>query len=176
MTFDNQEVKKWLADHGLPYDAEDWGPRSETGESIGKQTSDAERVGRTRINPYNPQKQGMLFFAPVWGEQRGVEDGAYLRALEEFFAPYIAMVSRPKGALLKQLMYEQKTYAEIGDDAGMTRQGAYAAISRAVQDLTKHIAQDDPDFVPPADGRRRDHAAEAEAARRVFERYMNNLR
>ncbi len=106
-----------------------------------------------------------------WRE-RTADEKRWIYLLDAFFVPYIAMLPRAKGNLVRQVFGERLTYQEVADEAGGKRQSAHEAVWRAVQDLTRRIAEDDPDFVPPQDGRRRDHAAETEAAKRVLDAYL----
>lgn len=107
----------------------------------------------------------------MW-EARSREEQDWLDLLDRFFAPYIAMLPRPKGNLVRQVFNDLSSYTKVGQENRMARQSAHEAVVRAVRDLTRLIANDDPLFRPPADRRRRDFEEEARAARRVFMVYV----
>ena len=173
-----ERIRKWYHKHGLEYDKEAWGPRSETGESATPQVQQPERSpgkgGSTSVRSTDPTPERQWW----WEKQhfpwrpRGADEKRWVHLLDDFFAPYIAMLPRPKGNLVTQVYGEQRTYAEVGEEAGIARQSAHEAVQRAVRDLTRLIADDDPLFHPPTDGRRRDYDEEARAARRVFMVYL----
>lgn len=166
------DIRRWYQDNGVSYEKEDWGPRSETGESAGRQREKAERSGPDRVSGHDPTSEWWWERQRAPWRERDVDEAQWAWALEDFFGPYLAMMSRPKGNLLRQLINDGRTYAEIGAYNGVTRQAAYAAVKRAMQDLTKLIARDDPSFDRPDDGRQRDYEQERASAERVFDRYM----
>lgn len=166
-----KDIRRWYHKNRMPFEEEDWGPQAETGESIGPQTQDREREGRDGVRSSATTPDRMWW----WEKQRfpwrprTSEEKRWLYALDAFFAPYLAMLPRPKGNLVRQVFGELLTYAEVADDEGLfDRSGARKRVLAAVRDLTRLIANDDPLFRPPPDGRRRDYEEEAKAARRVF--------
>jgi hypothetical protein len=165
-------VRKAYHDLGLPYLDEDWGPRSETGESVGRQSQDPERRDILRTVAATPDQMWWWERHHYPWRQRSHSEEEWLLFLEGFFAPYIAMLSRPKGNLVRQVYGDRSTYAEAGALTRLSRQGAQQATERALRDLTRLIANDDPDFVLPTDKRRRDYEAETTSARRVFLRAL----
>jgi hypothetical protein len=180
MTADNEEIRRWYVAHGLPYLEEDWGLRDDTGESARAQHQEPERTvddsGNTQsVRSVDPSPANRWWWEDKqfpW-EQRSRPEQDYVEALEEFYTPYIAMLSRPKQALLYEAFFQRRQFSDIAKDERMSRQGARQATMRAVRDLTKLVAMDDPLYVPPADGRRRDYEAEALAARRVLAIYLD---
>lgn len=172
----SKEVRRWYHDHGMEVIPQDWDARSETGESdtVLRVTNWHNRIlddnKRTQLRPFTAGDSWWWeALTPLWQPR---DDRETIERMEAFFAPYIAMLPYPKGNIIRQLFNDRLTYAEAGDREEMTRQGAHAALQRAVRALVKLIAQDDPSFLPPADGRRRDYDAERAAARRVYDRYM----
>lgn len=170
-----RNVRQWYHKHGVPLREEDWGDRFENGESAtpsratewyGRMFDDNKR---TQLRPFTAGDSWWWeLLSPLWPPR---EDRETIERLEAFFAPYIALLPYPKGNLIRQLFNDRLTYAEAAEGAQLTRQGAYAATRRAVRALTRLVANDDPDFVPPTDGRRRDYEAERAAAWRVYDRY-----
>lgn len=172
------DIRRWYHDHGMPFEEEDWGPRDETGESIGRQVQQPERSpgkdGSTSVRSTAATPDRMWWWEKQrfpWRE-RSIEEKRWLYLLDAFFAPYLAMLPRQKGNLVRQVFGEGMTYTEVGEEAGIARQSAHEGVQRAVRDLTRLIALDDPMFNPPRDGRRRDYAEETRAARRVFVVYL----
>lgn len=172
-----KEIRRWCHDNGIEYIASDWGPRSDTGESAGP-TAWISQEHRTTAS----WSMGNLLKAaddPTAGSMwhdRTPEDREYIEALEDFFDPYIAMLPRPKGNLIREYMGMRRTQRDIGRSEGVTRSAVTHALKRALRDLTRLIAKDDPEWVPPADKRRRDYEGEKEAAERVFGRYWRRRR
>jgi hypothetical protein len=68
----------------------------------------------------------------------------------------------------------RRTQADIAREESRTQQAVSAALVRAMRDLLRAIAKDDPDWTPPKDGRRRDYDGEKKAAERVFDRYWTS--
>lgn len=166
-----KEVREWYRANGMEYIPEDWGDRFDTGESADREGPDPRVLGREHLRVFLPGS--FLEGSAPWSQSRSSEEREYMEVLEDFFQPYIAMLPRPKGELLRQMMNDQKTYAQIQEDEGRASRGSTVnAGKRALQALIRLIAQDDPEFVAPLDGRRRDYEAEATAARRVFSRYL----
>jgi hypothetical protein len=174
------DIRRWYADHGEKFIAEDWGERDENGESIGPQRQEPERSydiakkGSTSVRSTDPSPERTWW----WEKQtfpwkpRNPGDQEWVFLLDEFFAPYLALLPRAKGNLVRQLFGDLHTYQEIADSEGIARSSAHEAVRRAVRDLTRRIAEDDPLFRPATDGRRRDYEEEARAARRVFLLYL----
>lgn len=175
-----KEIRRWCHDNGIEYIASDWGPRSDTGESAGEASYYGERqehrnVVRWDMTGLLTGREQKSDSAPVWAG-RTPEDREYIEALEDFFDPYIAMLPRPKGNLIREYMGMRRTQRDIGRSEGVTRSAVTHALKRALRDLTRLIAKDDPEWVPPADKRRRDYEGEKEAAERVFGRYWRRRR
>lgn len=172
------DIRRWYHDNGMAFHPEDFGVRAETGESIGPQTQDREREGRDGIRSSASTPDRMWWWEKQRHPWRERSEGEleWLYLLDQFFAPYIAMLPRPKGNLVRQVFGDRMTYAEVAEANGVKRQSAHEATKRAVQDLTRLIAEDDSMFTPPADGRTRDHEAETRAARRVFMVYVAQQR
>jgi hypothetical protein len=167
------DIRRWYHEHGMPYEEEDWGPRDEHGESAGPQNQRQERKDLVRSSDSSP---GRLWW---WEKQifpwrpRTPHERDWANLLDDFFMPYIAMLPRPKLNLVQQLFNDLKTYTEVAEYEGTARSTAHENVQRAVRDLTRLIANDDPLFRPPADGRRRDYEEETRAARRVFIIFLN---
>ena len=176
-----RDIARWYHKHGIPYERDDWGPRGETGESEGEQMQRPEQAysasdrGSNNVRSTDATPGNMWWWEgkPFPWRQRTHSERAWIAALEGFFTPYLAMLPRPKGNLIREVFNDTKTYQEVADDNHMARQSAHEAVQRAVQDLTKLIAKDDVLYRPPADGRRRDYEAENRAARRVFILYLH---
>jgi hypothetical protein len=166
------DIRRWYHEHGIPYEDEDWGPRSEVGESIGQQVQEGERTREVRSTAATPDRMWWWEKQRFPWRERSADEKRWMYLLDEFFAPYIAMMPRPKGNLLRQVFGERATFSEAGTESGMSKQGAQQATARAVRDLTRLIAHDDPLFRPERDGRRRDYEEEARSARRVFMVYV----
>lgn len=170
------DIRRWYHENKVPYLEEDWGPRGETGESIGPQSQVRERTDTTITAPTTPDHMWWWEKQHFPWHRRSVSEKEWLRMLEDFFTPYLATMPRAKGNLLMQLYADLSTYAEIGERERIARQSAFEATRRALRDLTRRIAEDDPEFVPPEDGRRRDYEAELVSARRVLARYIDRKR
>lgn len=147
-----KEIRRWYREHGMsPPDQEPTDRAALMGDLL-----DRESV-------------------PLW-TGRSVEDVEYMKALADFFDPYIALMARPKGNLIREYMGLRKTEAEIGKEYGLSQQAVSQALQRALRTLTRLIAMDDPEWKPPADKRRRDYEGEKKAAERVFDRYWRRRR
>ncbi len=170
-----KDIRRWYHKHGLPYEEEDWGPRSDTGESAGQQTQHQERTGRDGVRSSATTPDRMWWWetkALPWSARSRAEQ-EWVNMLDDFFSPYIAMLPRPKGNLLTHIFAEQLSYAETAKAEGLSSKGSiHKQVQRAVHDLTRLIAEDDALFHPPADGRARDFDDEQRAARRVFVLYL----
>jgi len=164
----DKDIKTWYRTHGMEYIAEDWGPRSDTGESTVAPRARALRVGREEVWSWLSVPDD----AEIAGaEQRTVEERGYIEKLEAFFAPYIAMLPAHKGEVLRELINDRKTYGEIREDHKYPhRSSAQRAVELATRALVRLIAQDDPEFMRQP--RSRDLELEREAAERVFDRYL----
>jgi len=163
-----KDIRRWYTEHGMPYLEEDWGERAETGESSGPQVQEGERTKEVRSTAATPDRMWWWEKQTFPWRARTLEEKEWALALESFFTPYVALLPRPKGNLLQQVFNDLRTYADVGEEAGIKRQSAHEAVERAVRDLTRLIASDDPLFRPPPDGRKRDYEEESRAARRVF--------
>lgn len=174
----DREVREWYRANGMAYVEDDWGPLSDTGESDGKQSIERERLGgddtSRRVLQLDTERVVMYEDAgrvyPLWHTGRTPEERKRMEQLEDFLLPYIALLPRPKGELLRSVMNDQLSFEDV---PGYTdRHNARRAVKRALRALIKVIAADDPQFTPPPDGRRRDHDAEMSAARRVFKTFL----
>jgi hypothetical protein len=166
----DKEIRKWYQDNGMEYIPEDWGPRAATGESAAAQPSKQQRPRGETV--YNYRYLGELS-SLLWSGERSERDQVLMWALEDFFVPYISQLPRAKGELIRQVMNDQHTFDAVAEDLDMYgRNSAHRAFQRAVRSLVRVIANDDPSYHAPADGRMRDYNAELEAAERVFDRYM----
>jgi hypothetical protein len=169
-----RDIRRWYHKNGMAYEHEDWGPRSDTGESDSPQMQEGERTKEVRSTASTPDRMWWWENQTYPWRERGYAEKRWLYLLDQFFAPYLAMLPRPKGNLVRQVFGERQTYAEAGVEVGLSRQGAQQSVARAIRDLTRLIALDDPLFRdPPGDGRKRDFEEEARAARRVFMVYVN---
>jgi hypothetical protein len=172
-----KEIRRWHHDHGVEYIPEDWTGRSETGETIarlpfwGDPRARENMARRANMTPGGMQALDDSGQAAPLYAGRTAEDREYVMALEDFFDPYIALLPRPKGNLIREYMGMRRTEADIARTAGVTQQAVSQALQRALRALTALVARDDPEWVPPADKRRRDYEGEREAAERVFDRY-----
>lgn len=169
-------IRQWYHQHKVPFDEEDWGERSDVGESIGPQHQRPQRPDLSRTVPSTPDRQWWWDREVFPWHARTMEEREWLLLLEDFFAPYLAMLPRNKGNLVRSVFGDLMTYEEAGKSEGISRQGAQQATTRAVQDLTRMIAEDDALFRPPADARERNFEEEARAARRVFMLYLAKRR
>lgn len=178
-----KDIARWYHENKMEYLKDNWGPRDENGESASKQVqlpeyATKEGGGSSAVRSTDPTPGGDSAWwweeQELMWEQRSPDEQQWIDALDDFFAPYIAMLPRPKGNLIREVFNDRHTYVEVGkDNQFYDRQAARKAVQRAVRDLTKLIAQDDPMFRPPLDGRQRDFEAEQRAARRVFVLYLN---
>lgn len=172
----NDDIKQWYQDHGLPYLEEDWGDRDENGESIGPQTQQPQRAAGASVRSIGSTPDMMWWWekqAFPWRE-RGHEEAQWLALLDDFFAPYLALLPRAKGNLLRQVFGDLATYDEVATIEDLyDRSHARKATQRALRALTRLVANDDPLFRPNPDRRKRDYEEEARAARRVFMVYVN---
>lgn len=171
-----KDIKRWYHEAGVPLLNEDWGARDEvTGESIGPQTQHREREGRDGVRSSATTPDRMWWWNKQrfpWRERTTTEK-EWLYLLDQFFAPYLSMLPRAKGNLVREVFGEVRTYQEVADERGVRRQSAHEAVQRAVRDLTRLIALDDPLFHDPIPAaRKRDFEEEARAARRVFVTYI----
>lgn len=135
-----KEVADWYRRHGLSIRKEDWGPRSETGESAGKQT--AERSSARPTDPTESwwwERQDLLWKPRTDEERRAVE------ALDAFFEPYIRRLNEQDQEVLHLLFNERMTYQEAGEYQRVARQTTWEATQRAVRHLTWAISLDCPD-------------------------------
>jgi hypothetical protein len=179
----DKDIRRWHHANGMEYIKEDWGPRDpETGEGLsptpywgdnafGRESRPGMSMSMTPGRLDWLDAEGII--RPLWAE-RSPEDRAVMESLEDFFTPYIATLPRPKGNLLREYMGMRRTQADIAREESRTQQAVSAALVRAMRDLLRAIAKDDPDWTPPKDGRRRDYAGEREAAERVFDRYWKD--
>lgn len=170
-----KDIRKWYHDNGIEYLAEDWDRRDETGESAGAQRQESEiswRAKRThKVRAIDPLLRHWWPDQQVLWAPRDPEEKAWLALLDEFFTPYLSMMTPEKTETLARLFNDRLTYEEAGEVVGITRQGAHRAVGRALQDLTLLIAKDD-DWFAREKNRPRDYAVENRAARRVFMRYL----
>lgn len=176
------DIRRWYQDAGMEYDPEDWGERSDTGESTGPQHQPPQRMtpyrgaGSTSVRSSDSSPGRAWWWekqAFPWRE-REYEERQWLELLDDFFAPYLAMMPKDKGNLLRQVYGDLSTYQEVAANEHVAKSTAHEAVQRAVRDVTRLIAEDDPLFRPPIDGRRRDFEEEARAARRVFMVYVSD--
>lgn len=171
---EGKDIRRWYHDHGIPYLEEDWGERADTGESGGPQTQQPQRAAGASVRTIGSTPDMMWWWEkqPWPWRERGDSERDWLLLLDDFFLPYLALLPRAKGNLLRQVFGDLATYQEVGDAERVSRQAAQQSTVRALRALTRVIAEDDPAFVAPPDGRRRDYEAEAEAAKRVFLRFV----
>ena len=176
----HKDIMRWYHKHGMPVEKEDWGPRDETGESIGQQTQEPERYWedkkRKRVNPHDPAKDWWWEKAGLPWKARTPEDAEWVAILDAFFAPYLSLLPREKSNLIWHAYNSMSSFTSAAEEEGISRQAAQQGTVRALQDLTRLIAEDDPLFHPPRDGRARDHEEEARAARRVLMVYLERGR
>ena len=167
------EIRQWHEANGIDYIEDDWGDRFDTGESAVALSTDREGLG--------PREQGNVFLLPFFSENvrlvgawgRDPEAQRRAEALEDFFAPYLAMLPTRQGDLVRQLMNDQLTLSEMAKTGRLyDRSHAQKNLRSALRALTRLIANDDPDFEPT--NRPRDYEAEAAAAERVFDRYWRD--
>jgi hypothetical protein len=177
MTDDLKDVKRWYREHDMEYIAEDWGARDpETGEGL--ENADVRggkwKGGRQASTAFLNFTQWLSWLEdqgvvePLW-RPRSVDDRAYVVALEDFFQPYLGLLPRPKGNLLAEYMGSRRTQADIAEATGRTQQAVSAQLKTALRALIRRIAEDDPAWTPPSDGRVRDYDGELRSAERVFD-------
>lgn len=163
----DKQVRKWYQDHGIEYIPSDW---DDSNERRGLKNWTSMHIGREPVYLWGGPFPDSSNDRPWW-HARTAEEKVTAKQLEAFFAPYIAMLPRGKGELIRELVNDRKTYDQIAEDNKFyDRSHAHRALRRAVQALVLLIAKDDPDFV--YHGRPRDYEAEQAAAERVFDRYM----
>lgn len=176
MSEELEDIRRWYEEHGVSFLTEDWQARTDVGESATRQHQPPEDhwkgAAHRRFLPHDPTEQWWWERQHFPWHPRTHEEREWQETLEDFFTPYISMMPRPKANLLWHVFGQGNTYQEAGADEGMSRQGAQQAVKRALRDLTKRIALDDPLFRLPPDGRRRDYDEERRAARRVFVTYL----
>lgn len=175
-----KDIRRWYHEHGMPYQEEDWGPRDLTGESAGMQRQEAEPGpggALSRVNPSDPTPDRMWWWEKQqfpWRARTPTEQ-EWAETLEDFFTPYLAMLAGPKLRLMEHVFNDLRTYDEAAEEAGyFDRSGARKAVQGALRALTRLIAEDNPHWEPPADGRRRNYVEEEEAARFVFIKYVTD--
>jgi hypothetical protein len=141
---DTKEVKQWYDAHGIEYLPEDWGERDDTGESIGKQSSIAQRVGRDKVPAFDPEVLNELegdeggVVTLLW-EQR--EDHAVLAALEDFFAPYLSWMPSPKRRVLVEYLLGRRSQEDIAVELGVSQQAVSKQLRAAVRWVVREIAR-----------------------------------
>ncbi|MES2155991.1 MAG: hypothetical protein V4510_12730 [bacterium] len=167
-----KDIRRWYQEHGMPYQEDDWGLRSATGESEGRQMQEPERG--TRSSASTPDR--MWWWEKQQFPWRGRTPGEreWAETLEDFFTPYLALLPGPKLRLMEQVFNDTRTYAEVGEESGISRQGAHQSVQRALRALTRVIAEDNPNWESTGDGRSRDYDDEEEAARFVFVKYVTD--
>lgn len=142
---DTKEVRQWYDAHGIEFKDEDWGPRSETGESAGRQQADPDRVGREYVVSLDPadlyaHDDGSLGNIMLLWEQR--EDHEVLDAVEEFFAPYMSLMPFTKRRVLDEYLLARRTQADLAAEAGVSQQAVSKQLASSVRWLTRVIAND----------------------------------
>ena len=165
------DIKKWYAKNGMEYIPEDWEGSRTSYFGTKRKGADAGMV----LRGYTAGDGWWADKAYVWAhEARTPQEQMYIELLEEFFTPYLALLSRTDGNLVRQLVLNthRLTYAELAKKHGLARQSAWEKAQRALQRLTRSIAEDDPQFEDPKDQRRRDFDAEQDAARRVLKAFI----
>lgn len=168
-----KNIARWYRKAGVPFVESDWGPRSETGESAGPQRDLDPRRDVTTPHESTPDRMWWWEKREFIWRRRTPSDQEWVEMLDDFFAPYLALLSRPKGNLVWQVYNGLFTYRQVAKEEWLrSRSSAHEAVFRAVQDLTRLIANDDPLFPPQPDGRRRDFEAERHAASRVLAAYL----
>lgn len=173
-----KEVKDWHKKHPeVPLVETDYIGRLDSGET------DAQEKATSYYGSWEAHSRTHLFSSEAgmswWWEDkvapwapRGWTEADWVIVLDDFFAPYLAMLPRDQGELVRQLINDRLTYAEVGQSRRVSRQAAHQRAQTALRDLTLVIAQDDPAFRREADGRSRNFKAEAEAAERVFDAFL----
>ena len=170
-----KDIRRWYHEHGLPYQEEDWGPRGLTGESAGPQVQEGERTKEVRSSASTPDRMWWWEKQQFPWRKRTPSEQEWAEALEDFFTPYLAMLPGPKLRLMEHVFNDLRTYDEAAEEAGyFDRSGARKAVQGALRALTRLIAEDNPEWEPPADGRRRNYVEEEEAARFVFVKYVTD--
>lgn len=145
MSMTDKEVRQWYDAHGMEYDAEDWGPKGDNGESLGKQSSERARVGREYVSPYDPHSLYELehdeggVVRLLW-EQR--EDHAVLEAVEEFFAPHMAVMPGAKRRVLEEYLLGRRSQTDMAGELGVSQQAVSKQLRSAVRWVVRDIADD----------------------------------
>lgn len=160
-----KQIRKWYHDHKVAYVKDDW-RSSERFPHWGISSTGAS----TMDTPYLEHLESEGRAGSIW-RPRNAADREYVEALEEFFAPYVAILPRPKGNLITEYTGMRRTQASLAESKGVTQQAVSKALMSAMRALVHIIAKDDPAYVPPQDGRRRDFEGETQAAERVFVRF-----
>ena len=170
------DIQRWYHNHQMPFLEEDWQLRSDTGESDSPQSQEGERTKEVRSSANTADRLWWWEKQQFPWRKRTHEEQEWQEKLDQFFAPYLAMLPRPKGNLLRSLYGDLRSFTELGLDARTSRQAAFKAARSARRALIRLIAEDDPQFVAPVDGRTRDYEGEEYAAERVFFHYLEEVR
>ena len=173
------EIKEWCKANGIEFIPEDWGQRDpETGEGL---ENDPYLPSRRDEKTYSLSGADELQGAELalrrggghvslhlWPE-RGDADEDTVEVLDDFFEPYLSLLPRTQGNVLRQYMGERRTYGELGGH----HSSAQERVERALRRLIRLVAEDDPNCPAPGGGRgnRRDFDGEVAAAHRVLDRY-----
>jgi hypothetical protein len=132
-----KKVSAWhRRNSDVPLVVNDWGPRSETGESAGR-TQASELV----IDPQETwwwERQ-----RPLW-KHRSQEDVEVMVALEEFFTPYLDRMKYEHAEALRRLFNDRLTYREQAGIRQVSRQAQHKLVRRAVKQLMREVAMDCP--------------------------------
>lgn len=166
-----RDIKKWYSQHNMEYIPEDWGLRDpDTGEGLtGTSAADRRTNNKVHTGWFSPGyfAGGREPFSALWRARTEFEQEE-IEALDEFFAPYMIQLPLAKQNLIHDYMGWRKTQTEIGEETGISQQAVSKDLRAAIRQLTRLVAEDDPDFIPAPDGRKRNQALEDEAAGRVL--------
>lgn len=173
----DKDVVAWHLEHGIEYIPKDWGERDAvTGEGLENAGNEywGEREHHSVSSwPLTPavleaQAHRKTLWPPRSGSDRDVMD-----ALEDFFEPYLSMLPRPKGNVVREYMGFRRTQSTIAERKGITQQAVSARLLSAVRHLTRIIAIDDPLYreLAAGDGRRSFQDEAPAAAQRVLNVY-----
>jgi hypothetical protein len=137
------DIRQWYEAHGMEYVAEDWGSRSDTGESTGRAPDVRERPHSGRVASYDgkafEQMEDLGLVGFLWTQR---EDHDTLDALEEFFTPYLATMPHAKRRLIDGYIYNRRSQARLAETLGVSQQAVSKRLAAALRWLVKTIADE----------------------------------
>lgn len=169
-----RDIKEWHRQNGVEFIESDWKDADyESFRYTGNIVLDTERESNSTPRAFTAgethwwedQETGIVWPPRTEAERETVE------GLEEFFAPYIAMLSRPQGNVLLQYFGDRSTYRDMQPGGNWT--SARERVQRALRKVVGLVAAEDPAYVAPTDGRARDYEGEVMSLRRQLDKFWN---